>query len=41
MALQEGVLVLGGVLQALLGVDVVLAPEMTPEEDTSTHYGCN
>lgn len=41
VALQEGVLVLGGVLQALLGVDVVLAPEMTPEEDTSTHYGCN
>lgn len=30
VALQEGVLVLGGVLQALLGVDVVLAPEMNP-----------
>lgn len=30
VALQEGVLVLGGVLQALLGVDVVLAPEMIP-----------
>lgn len=32
VALQEGVLVLGGVLQALLGVDVVLAPEIIASE---------
>lgn len=40
VALQEGVLVLGGVLQALLGVDVVLAPEMITNEDKSTNHGC-
>lgn len=36
VALQEGVLVLGGVLQALLGVDVVLAPEMIHNWDDAS-----